>query len=100
MTQHDDDRHVVAPEGTISMSNAAEFREELRAAIHDGALNITVDLTHVDMIDSTGLSMFVQCHQSLSEKGGTLEVTGLSDDIRALFTLMRLDQHLTIRNAA
>ena len=93
-------QHTLKPEGIISIANAEDFRTELRQTLENGVSELTIDLESVDMIDSTGLSVFVQCHQSLSERGGSLTVIAPADNIRNLFAVMGLDEHFTVRDAA
>ena len=101
MTANADSSGVtLRPEGTISMTNADEFRVELSTAIDGGAETVIIDLSAVDMIDSTGVSIFVQGQQSLANRGGTLVLESPSESIAKLFQMLRLDDHITIRNAA
>ncbi|MHC5111141.1 MAG: STAS domain-containing protein [Planctomycetota bacterium] len=91
-----DDRTVVKPEGKVTAANANELRKELQSLVSDGHVHLVIDLSHVDMIDSRGLSVFIVCHQSVSEAGGSLSVIGANEDLRGLFRVMRLDEHFSV----
>ena len=91
------DPYVLHPSGTISATNASEFRQQLSDAVESGHVHLRIDLDAVDMIDSTGLSVFVQCYQSVIGQGGSLTVVTDNNDLRGLFHLMGLDQHFTVR---
>lgn len=62
-----------------------------------GAINISIDMHLVQMIDSTGIGAIVGVQKVLSERGGGLVLTGVSDDIQMMVKIMHLDKHLTIR---
>jgi len=83
----------------ITAAHVDEFREELLHLVKEGATDLTIDLAEVEMIDSRGLSVFVLCHRTLLKCKGQLTVVTHSDDLHKLFTLMRLDQHFTVKAA-
>lgn len=87
---------IVHPEGKITAANADEFRQELLELVQSGAINLTINLEKVDIIDSKGLAVFIVCHKTVSEKGGSLVVVTDNSDLLGLFHIMRLDEHFTI----
>ena len=98
-TQKMESTTVVRPKGAITASNANELKQELQDLVESGAVDLTIDLAAVDMIDSKGLAVFVVCHQTLAPKGGKLTVVTDSEDLLGLFRVMRLDQHFTVRTS-
>ena len=49
------------------------------------------------MIDSSGIGLLIASRNSLLDSGGNeIELINTSDEIRGLFTAMRLDHHFTI----
>lgn len=86
----------IYPEGKITAANADEFRQELCTLVNAGETNLTINLEKVDIIDSKGLAVFIVCHKTVSEKGGSLTVVTDNSDLRGLFHIMRLDEHFTI----
>lgn len=99
-TEQNEQGFLVRPSGTISVTTADELRGALHEAVEGGATTILIDLADVDMIDSTGLSVFVQCYKTLADRSGELVVLTDKDEFTGLFKLMRLDQHFSIRRAA
>jgi anti-anti-sigma factor len=87
---------VIKPECDIVASKAKEFRDELKALITAGAVELTIDLGSVEMVDSVGLGVFIAAQNSLVEVDGKLTVCNVSDDICKLFKTMRLDQHFAV----
>ncbi len=88
----------IAPTGSISAANVAEFRKQLQDAVDAGARNITIDLKDVDIIDSKGLAVFIVCHRTLQDQGGNLTVETANPDLKGLFHVMRLDEHFTVKS--
>ncbi|MCH9022507.1 MAG: STAS domain-containing protein [Planctomycetes bacterium] len=87
---------IVTPQGQLDASCAEEFRQDLLELVQSGEHDITIDLKEVDIMDSKGLSVFIVCHKSLSEKGGKLTVVTDNEDFRGLFHVMRLDEQFTV----
>jgi len=99
-TPHDENTRRFTPEGVISLSTAVDLHDALMASVDEGVVHLEIDLRRVDMIDSAGLSLIVQCHPAIDDHHGSLTIVNANDDLRALFTLMRLDEHVRIREAA
>ncbi len=99
-TEKTGDTLMVRPQGVITAANADAFRKELQGLVEDGAINLTIDLADVEMIDSKGLAVFVVCHQTLQSKSGALTVITDNEDLRGLFRVMRLDQHFSVRGSS
>jgi anti-sigma B factor antagonist len=65
---------------------------ELRSS---GARTITIDVTGLDFIDSTGLGVLVRARDALRSDLGRLEVESPPDHIRRVFELAGLTDLLT-----
>lgn len=78
--------------GELDMSTAPRLREELLRLASDGATQVTVDLSGLAFVDSTGLSVLITGLKRLREAGGdmalrspqpstrrVLEITGLTE---------------------
>ncbi len=87
---------IARPGRNIVASQLEAMRSELKGLIQEGCTRLVLDLEGVDMIDSKGLALFVQCHQALKERGGSLVVVTKNADFRFLFHAMRLDQHFSV----
>ena len=66
------------------------------AAIGDGALELTIDLSNAQMIDSTGIGLLISAHNSMRKIGGRLAVVHASGEIIELFRAMRIHQHFGV----
>ena len=67
------------------------FQEELVAIIDQGKEKLIIDLSEVDVINSSGLGVLILASDRLSKVGGKLVVTGLSPLLKELFQRMRLN---------
>lgn len=76
-TDRRDGMYKVTAEGEIDMSNLDAFADALSdgsAALSDGAAGLTVDLTGVDYLDSTGLKLLFTLAVRLEISQITLEL--------------------------
>jgi anti-anti-sigma factor len=87
---------VVQPPGDVVAATVPELRTALRGAIGDGALELTIDLSNAQMIDSTGIGLLISAHNSMRKMGGHLAVVHASGDILELFRAMRIHQHFGV----
>lgn len=85
---------VVHAAGELDLHTAPMLRAELEKAIKAGALLIVADLSGVDFMDSTGLSVIVATVAALREHGGELRVVSTSDRITRVFTLTGVDRQV------
>lgn len=91
------DTVVVTPEKNIVESQSKEFKQELSNLIKDGAKKIVIDMQNVEMVDSSGISIFIAAQNSLKELSGVLELINVSGNICKLLKLTRLDKHFTVK---
>jgi anti-sigma B factor antagonist len=79
-------------QGELDLSTAAQLRDELARLAADGATRVTIDLSDLAFIDSTGLSVLITALKRLRQQGGdmilrsptpstrkVLEITGLTE---------------------
>ncbi|MCK5173138.1 MAG: STAS domain-containing protein [Planctomycetes bacterium] len=88
---------IVTPQENIVCSTAGRFRDELLSLLADGVMDLVIDLSNVEMVDSDGLSAFIAAHKTLKAAGGKLTVCGASRDIAVFFRIMHLDRQFTIK---
>ena len=84
----------------VVASKADELRGRIKTLLEQGATNLQIDLTGVQMIDSVGLGLFIAAHNSLQKNGGKLTVVNASTHLYDLFRNMRLDQHFSVARAS
>lgn len=88
--------HIVHVSGEIDVTSAAVLRDALEALIADGRRRLTLDLTHVSFMDSTGLGIVVGRLRRLTRHGGTLTVAASHARVLRVFAITGLDQVLQL----
>lgn len=87
---------TIVLEGEFDISNIAELTRQLKAG--EAGDDVIIDCSHLDYIDSTGLTQLFKLYQTIESSGGSVYLTGTSSHIRKLFTLTRLDSVFKFRD--
>jgi anti-anti-sigma factor len=88
---------VIAVAGEIDGATAPELDSALR---HFERESVTVDLSGVTFIDSSGLGTLVKAHKRIRVAGGRLTVTGPQPNVRKVFEISRLGGMLRVYETA
>ena len=91
-----DTKAVVQPDTDIVAGSVTELRSAFRGLVADGVREMVINLSNVNMIDSSGIGLLIAAHNSLARLGGHLSVTGASRDILELLHAMRIHQHFSV----
>jgi anti-sigma B factor antagonist len=67
------------------------FRERIMTVLEGERLKIVMDLSEVDVMNSSGLGVLIHMWDYLSQHEGKMVITGLSPIMGELFERMRLD---------
>jgi anti-sigma B factor antagonist len=78
--------------GELDMSTAAQLREELLRLASDGATMVTVDLSELAFVDSTGLSVLITGLKRLRQQGGDLVLRSPSPGTRRVLEITGLTE--------
>lgn len=92
----DDRTWLVSVTGDIDIYTAPRFRDELLAAIEDGAAELCIDLAAVEFMDSTGLTVLISAAKRLNASGGRLVLAAPSRPVIKLLAITGLNQVFTI----
>ncbi len=76
-------------EDTLDLKNVREFREAVMPLIEDKS-NVIFDMTGVKFVDSSGLGALIACQRTLNRRRGEFRICSLTNNVRALFELMRM----------
>ncbi|MBL3539977.1 STAS domain-containing protein [Aminivibrio sp.] len=77
--------------GSMYVEDSASVREQLIGLLEEGIINLTIDLSGLDYVDSSGLGVLISIHKRCLQKGGKMVITGLRGMVEELFRLTRLD---------
>jgi anti-sigma B factor antagonist len=83
--------HINRVDGEIHVSTAPEFAQGLTEAIESGKTAIVLDMSGVEFIDSTGLSVLLNGLRLVSQKRGRLALVCANPTVLRLFQITKLD---------
>jgi anti-sigma B factor antagonist len=82
---------VVNVSGEIHVSTAPSFREQLTEVIESGGTALVLDLSGVEFIDSTGLSVLLNGLRLVGQRHGRLALVCTNPTVMRLFEITSLD---------
>jgi len=80
--------------GEVDISNAHLFKKQLETALAEKKQNITIDLSDLSYIDSTGLGVIIGAYGSIKKDGFSVKVTNPRDNVKKLLSISGLDKIL------
>lgn len=87
----------VLVEGEVDVSNADELRNAVDAALALDAPEVTVDLSQVPYIDSTGIGVLVGAAHCAADAGKKLVVASPQKNVARVLGLLGVADDLNIR---
>jgi anti-sigma B factor antagonist len=91
----DGDLTTLKIEGSLDAISTPELRSMIDALVSERRLRITIDLSALRLIDSSGVGAIVGLYKRSKALGGRVTVQGLRDQPLAIFRLLRLDRVLS-----
>ncbi len=77
--------------GELDALTAPELRPILDSLVAEGRREVTVDLSDLRLIDSSGVGALVSLFKRVRANGGAVRFTGVTEQPRVIFKLLRLD---------
>jgi anti-sigma B factor antagonist len=90
-----DGETVVRIEGVLDAVTAPELRPLINALVEDRCQLVTVDLSSLRLIDSSGVAALVSLYKRLLEQGGHACVVGVCGQPLAIFNLLGLGTYFS-----
>jgi anti-sigma B factor antagonist len=87
-------------EGALDALSTPDLRPTIDALITDGVSKVTVDLSSLRLIDSSGVGALISLYKRLRARGGDMTIAGIKDQPLAIFKLLRLERMLTPAGSA
>lgn len=78
---------VALLEGRLDTAAAPETEKAMQPLYDSEGKNIIIDCTDLEYISSSGLRIFLGILKSAKAKGDHVYIKGISNDIRAIFTM-------------
>ena len=91
-TSEQDNQIVLSLVGQLDALSAPELMPTIDSVVAQKRSMIIVDLTGLDLIDSSGVAAIVALYKRCKGAGGKLQVTGARDQPLAIFKLLRMDK--------
>lgn len=89
-TRTEGERTVVAVGGEIDVYTAPQLRERVVQLVSDGKVDLVLDLTHVEFLDSTGLGVLVGALNRVRNHEGSLALVLTQERILKIFEITGL----------
>lgn len=76
---------------SIETGNVSAFRKAI-TPVAETHLQVVLDLSKVEFMDSTGLGAMLSCLRALKAKNGVLKLASLTTEVAQLFELVMMDR--------
>ena len=83
-------------ERRIFLQVTEKFREELLTEVDKGVSRLVLDLSKVNVMNSSGLGVLLQVRDKLKNRSGELVISGLNPIMQEIFSRMKLDSFFEI----
>jgi anti-sigma B factor antagonist len=91
ITRADHETSVII-RGSLDINSAPQLAEEIDKLVIGKVKRVAVDLSGLDLIDSSGVAALVKLYKGVRGHGGHVEMTGARDQPLAIFKLLRMDK--------
>ena len=83
---------IVYINGEIDITTSPDVRKFFDRITKDKSSKIVINLAKVSYIDSSGLATLVEGLQRMRSYGGKMRLTNLSDKVKSLFEITKLEK--------
>jgi anti-sigma B factor antagonist len=88
------DETILRIEGALDALTAPQIRPTIDKLVGEKLRRVTVDVSAVEFIDSSGVAVIVALFKRIRGNGGDCKVVGAKDQPLAIFKLLRMDRVL------
>jgi anti-anti-sigma factor len=89
---------ILAVQRNLKGEGEASLRVRIDELMRSGQRQILIDLKSLPNMDSTELGRLIRCHLAVRQAGGRVRLCNLSEKVRTLMKLTRLDTVLDLYN--
>ena len=82
--------------GEIDAHTANQLARELVAITESGRLRVVVDLSGVQLLDSSGVGVLIAGLERVRSRGGELRLAGAAPTVRRVFDITGLNGYLPV----
>jgi anti-anti-sigma factor len=87
---------VVSIQGVLNFESSDELRSAFDRIVSDGGRKVRLELEHVPVADSAGISSILILYRNLRKHKGSLEIKGPSRNLLEMFRLLKIDRLVKI----
>lgn len=91
VNRSNDDTTLVV-RGSLDINSAPSLSEEIDRIVAARPPKVVVDLSMLDLIDSSGVAALVKLYKGVRNTGGAMTISGARDQPLAIFKLLRMDK--------
>lgn len=88
----DNESAVLSVRGELDALSCPEIRPVIDSLVTSAPERVTVDLSELDLIDSSGVGALVSLYKRVRANGGNVRFIGVSNQPLVIFKLLRLDR--------
>lgn len=82
----------ISLEGELDVSTADKLKEHLYTLVEKKMVDMKIDLTNLDYIDSTGLGVMIGVLKKLKISDKEIYIINPKDNVKKIFTITGLDK--------
>ena len=97
--QQDDGVIVVVVHGEVDIRTAPDLRDCLSEVIDSDVKRVVLDLTDVEFLDSTALSVMVGAHKRLAKTGEPLAVVATTEAVQRVLSVTGLSRVFAVHDS-
>lgn len=86
------DETILEIDGALDAVTAPDLRPVVEQLVSEGRRSVTLELSSLRLIDSSGVGVIVSLWRRIRDNGGQVRIVGLRDQPRAIFRLLSLDR--------
>jgi anti-sigma B factor antagonist len=90
--QRANDETTLTVRGSLDINTAPHLADEIDRIIAGRPGQVLVDLSALELIDSSGVAALVKLYKGVRGGGGTVTFFGVRDQPLAIFKLLRMDR--------
>lgn len=83
---------IIALTGDLDATNNEQLGHMFERLLAEGHIQVVLDLTEVEFIDSAGLVVMIRCLKRIRSRAGDVYLAALQPEVRCVLELTRLDR--------
>jgi anti-sigma B factor antagonist len=83
---------TVTVRGSLDINTAPQLAEEIDRIVAGKPGQVLVDLSALDLIDSSGVAALVKLYKGVRGVGGAVTISGARDQPLSIFKLLKMDK--------